>query len=420
MINYLEKLLDGQKVEWRKLGEVAEFSNTGVDKKLKANEQKVRLLNFVDVFQNQYINNQTPTMIVTAPDKKISNCNILKGDVFITPSSEIIDEIGQSAMAVEDFDNAVYSYHIMRLRIFNKELLQPEFLNYLFQSDFLRRQIKLNAQGITRFGLTQPKWKSLQIPIPPLSVQKEIVKILDKMTELEAMLEAMLEAELTLRRKQYDYYRNALLDFNNQSGGVIAKFYSGSLKNVEWKTLGDIGEVRMCKRILKEQTADIGDIPFYKIGTFGKEANAFISRELFDKYKSKYPYPKLGDILISASGTIGRTVIFDGQDAYFQDSNIVWIENDEKQVLNKYLFYFYQVANWNIAEGGTIQRLYNDNLRKVKIPIPPLEVQNKIVTILDKFDTLTQSISEGLPHEIALRRKQYEYYREQLLNFPKP
>ncbi|OBX05295.1 restriction endonuclease subunit S [Gallibacterium genomosp. 3] len=181
--------------------------------------------------------------------------------------------------------------------------------------------------------------------------------------------------------------------------------------------MGEIGEVRMCKRILKEQTADTGEIPFYKIGTFGKEANAFISRELFNEYKSKYSYPKKGNILISASGTIGRTVIFDGKDAYFQDSNIVWIENNESVVLDKFLFYLYQVIKWNIAEGGTIQRLYNDNLKKIKIPIPHIEEQKRIVDILDKFDTLTNSISEGLPKEIELRNKQYEYYREMLLGF---
>ncbi|EKB60190.1 hypothetical protein HMPREF9700_01227 [Bergeyella zoohelcum CCUG 30536] len=189
--------------------------------------------------------------------------------------------------------------------------------------------------------------------------------------------------------------------------------------NLQWKTLGEIGEVRMCKRIFKEQTSEIGEIPFYKIGTFGKTPNAYIARELFEEYKSKFSYPKKGDILISASGTIGRTVIFDGKDAYFQDSNIVWIENDEKKVLNKFLFYFYQITNWNVAEGGTIQRLYNDNLKKIKIPIPPIEEQKRIVNILDKFDTLTNSITEGLPKEIELRRKQYEYYREKLLSFNK-
>ncbi|MBB1574317.1 MAG: restriction endonuclease subunit S, partial [Flavobacteriaceae bacterium] len=125
---YIAHLLNGAEVEWKPLGEVCEFSNTGVDKKTIEGEKKVKLLNFVDVFHKQYITKETPTMIVSASDKKILDCNILKGDVFITPSSEILDEIGYSATAIEDIEGAVYSYHIMRLRIYDKEVLHPEYL----------------------------------------------------------------------------------------------------------------------------------------------------------------------------------------------------------------------------------------------------------------------------------------------------
>lgn len=175
----------------------------------------------------------------------------------------------------------------------------------------------------------------------------------------------------------------------------------------------------MCKRILKAQTTSSGDIPFYKIGTFGGQADAFIPRALFEEYKRKYSYPRQGDILISASGTIGRAVIYDGSDAYFQDSNIVWLEHGEELVLNKYLFYLYRTIKWRAAEGGTIQRLYNDAIRQTLIPIPPLEEQERIVRLLDEFDTLTSSLTEGLPREIELRRQQYAYYRDQLLSFPR-
>ena len=99
----------------------------------------------------------------------------------------------------------------------------------------------------------------------------------------------------------------------------------------------------MCKRIFNHQTSETGDIPFYKIGTFGKEADAYIPIDLFLEFKEKYPYPKKGEILMSASGTIGRTVVFDGSEAYFQDSNIVWIENNEELITNAFLFYVYQV-----------------------------------------------------------------------------
>ena len=181
---------------------------------------------------------------------------------------------------------------------------------------------------------------------------------------------------------------------------------------VEFKMLGEIGNVSMCKRILKHETSEIGDVPFYKIGTFGKEANAFISFETYEKYKRLYSFPKKGEVLISASGTIGRTVIFDGEPAYFQDSNIVWISNDETQVTNLFLYYFYQTKPWQVSSGGTIARLYNDNILRTKIPVPPLEVQAEIVRILDKFTELTTELAT----ELANRKKQYAYYREKLLN----
>ena len=173
----------------------------------------------------------------------------------------------------------------------------------------------------------------------------------------------------------------------------------------------------MCKRILKSETSATGDVPFFKIGTFGKVADAYITREQFEKYSTQYAYPHPGDILISAAGTIGRAVIFNGQPAYFQDSNIVWIAHDESIVLNKYLYYYYKLQPWSVSSGGTIARLYNDNLRKTNIPVPPIKEQQRIVDILDRFDKLCNDITDGLPAEIAARQKQYEYYRDKLLDF---
>jgi type I restriction enzyme S subunit len=186
---------------------------------------------------------------------------------------------------------------------------------------------------------------------------------------------------------------------------------------VEFATLGDIGDVCMCKRIFKEQTESVGDVPFYKIGTFGKEPDAFISQELFDEYKSKYSFPKVGDILISAAGTIGRTVIYNGEPAYFQDSNIVWLDNNESRLLNEFLYYLYTLQPWAVSSGGTIARLYNDNIRKTKIPIPPIPVQQKIVSTLDKFTELEAELEVQLQAELTARKKQYEYYRNTLLTF---
>ena len=173
----------------------------------------------------------------------------------------------------------------------------------------------------------------------------------------------------------------------------------------------------MCKRILKAETKPEGDVPFFKIGTFGKTPDAYISQEIYDEYRKSYPFPKTGDILISAAGTIGRTVIYDGKPAYYQDSNIVWIDNDERTVLNRYLYYCYALKPWAVSTGGTIARLYNDNISKAKIPVPPLSEQRRIVAILDRFDALCNDLTSGLPAEIEARRKQYEYYRDKLLTF---
>ncbi|GAA7512686.1 hypothetical protein ckin132_06420 [Helicobacter pylori] len=136
---------------------------------------------------------------------------------------------------------------------------------------------------------------------------------------------------------------------------------------------------------MKHQTTPYGEIPFYKIGTFGNTADAFISKKLFLEYKTKYSFPKKGDILISASGTIGRAVIYDGKPAYFQDSNIVWIDNDETLVKNDFLFYAYSNIKWN-TEYTTILRLYNDNFRNTLIPLPPLNEQIAIANILSDVD----------------------------------
>ncbi len=150
--------------------------------------------------------------------------------------------------------------------------------------------------------------------------------------------------------------------------------------------LGDLGEIRMCKRILKEETNTKAGIPFYKISTFGNKADVFIDREKFLEYKEKYSYPKKGDILISAAGTIGRTVVFNGEESYFQDSNIVWIENDESKVLNEYLFYCYKNIKWYTSTGSTILRLYNDNIRNSEIIAPDISTQKKIADVLSCID----------------------------------
>ena len=175
---------------------------------------------------------------------------------------------------------------------------------------------------------------------------------------------------------------------------------------VDWevKRLGEVGEPLMCKRVLKCQTTDSGDIPFYKIGTFGKIADTYISRPLFELFRKQYSYPKKGDILLSAAGTIGRTVVFDGEDAYFQDSNIVWVDNDESIVCNDYLHWYYKVINWQTEDGGIVSRLYNNNLRNSCIAIPPLPEQKAIAEALSDVDALLAAMTTLIEKKRAIKQ----------------
>lgn len=182
--------------------------------------------------------------------------------------------------------------------------------------------------------------------------------------------------------------------------------------------LGDIGKISMCKRILKSQTNEVSGIPFYKISTFGGIADVFIDEAIFNEYKEKYSYPKKGDILISAAGTVGKTIIYNGEDAYFQDSNIVWIDNNEKIVTNQYLYYFYQTNPFVSTNGSTIKRLYNDNIRETKIKnVPSIEDQNRVTKVLEYLDqkiALNNQINEELE---AMAKTLYDYWFVQF-DFP--
>ena len=155
----------------------------------------------------------------------------------------------------------------------------------------------------------------------------------------------------------------------------------------EQRKLGELGSVAMCKRIFKEQTTEQGDVPFYKIGTFGGTPDAFISRELFDEYQRLYQFPKVGDILISAAGTIGRTIVYQGDPAYYQDSNIVWLQHDER-LDNGFLLQFLNGKSWSSLEGSTLKRLYNKDLLNAEIATPSPDEQHQIGSTFAKLDDI--------------------------------
>lgn len=181
--------------------------------------------------------------------------------------------------------------------------------------------------------------------------------------------------------------------------------------------LGEIGEIRMCKRILKSETNPYFGIPFYKIGTFGKIADAFIDPLLYKHYKKSYSFPRKGDVLISAAGTIGKSVIYNGEDAYFQDSNIVWIEHDQSIVLNEFLYYLLNSIKWIPSKGSTIFRLYNDDIRNKEVFIPSIKEQRGIVSVLSSIDRkieLNRTINQNLE---AMAKQLYDYWFVQF-DFP--
>ena len=323
------------------------------------------------------------------------------GDVMMTR----IGSVG--VCTVVDRNEALAFYVSLALLRPQLDKVQSRFLKYAIESIHGRKELRkrtlINAVPIK---INKDDIGKVTIPLPPIEIQSEIVHTLDNYTENVVKLQNQLTAELTARQKQYTFYRNKLLTFGGNEKAKIVKI-----------SLGDIGPICMCKRILKSQTNTVEGVPFYKIGTFGKKADAYISKETFDEYRSKYSFPKKGDVLISAAGTIGRTVVYDGKPAYFQDSNIVWIDNNESVVLNSYLRYCYELKPWKVSSGGTIQRLYNDNIAKAIITVPSLDVQNRIVNVLDNFEKICSDLNIGLPAEIEARQKQYEYYRDKLLTF---
>ena len=250
------------------------------------------------------------------------------------------------------------------------------------------------------FGTGQPlvkasELKSLELMMP--TDMKEQMQIGAYFSELDNLI--------ALHQRKYDKLTNVkksmLEKLFPKNGASVPKIrFKGFSDAWEQRKVGEVGSVSMCRRIFKEQTSESGDIPFYKIGTFGGQADAYISSELFAEYRSKYPYPKEGDILISASGSIGRTVEFTGKNEYFQDSNIVWLSHDDR-LNNTFLKCFYSVVKWAGIEGSTIKRLYNDNILNTVISMPSVAEQKRIGTFfkeLDNLITLHQCKLEKLKH----------------------
>ena len=326
---------------------------------------------------------------------------IMKDDILITGGGTI------GIPYVVPSDEPIYVKDADLLCIQKSKEFNSRFLYHYFLSTEFRKYLENITHNATIAHYTISQIENTPVPLPPLDVQNRIVNVLDNFEKICSDLNIGLPAEIEARQKQYEYYRDKLLTFAENGNTILSRAEQSRaeqgralIKLLQYVfgyvriSLGDIGSICMCKRILKSQTNTVSGVPFYKIGTFGKEADAYISQETFNEYRSKYNFPKKGDVLISAAGTIGRTVVYDGKPAYFQDSNIVWIDNDESIVLNSYLRYCYELKPWKASEGGTIPRLYNDNIAKAVIAVPPIEEQKRIISILDRFDSICNDLDK--------------------------
>ena len=289
----------------------------------------------------------------------------------------------EHAVAVTDENDAgkLVSHRFPQFSL--SEELDPKFLKFIILDEDFRHHLWLASPGGAGRNrvLNINEMLQYEIMIPNVPEQRKIARLLIDLDNL-----------ITLHQRKLDRLKNikkSMLDkMFPKDGEVVPEIrFKGFTDAWEQRKLGEVGSVSMCRRIFKEQTSESGDIPFYKIGTFGGQADAFISEELFAEYRSKYPYPKEGDILISASGSIGRTVEFTGGNEYFQDSNIVWLSHDDR-LDNTFLKYFYSVVKWAGIEGSTIKRLYNDNILHTVISMPSVAEQKKIGAFFKELDHL--------------------------------
>lgn len=423
----IEKLLKGVEVEWKTLGEVCEI-NTG---------QKPPII--LDKPTNfDYINAGTSKSGYC----KNSNC---EGDTVTTPSR------GQGGIGYVGYQSHPFWLGPLcyKLKSTDQSILINKFLFYFLQSEcqlILGLKKEGGVPAINKYDLA-----NILIPIPPLEIQKEIVRILDKFS----MLTAELQAELQARKSQYEYYRNQLLTYpmeESDQPSLRSSRSATSIQNsdtpmqplstsnphtgnsvlqprgkVEWETLGEIFNLKNGYTPSKsnQEYWENGTIPWFRMEDIrenGRVLNKSIQYVNSCAVKGGKLFPA-NSIIVATSATIGEhaliTVPFLSNQRF---TNLSLKKEYADKFLIRFLFYYsFVLDEWckNNITIGNFAGVDMIGFKKFLIPIPPLEEQKRIVSILDKFDILTTSITEGLPKEIELRQKQYEYYRDMLLSFPK-
>jgi len=297
------------------------------------------------------------------------------GDILIAKTGATI---GKCCVVPSYVEKANITSSVGKISVDQKRML-PKFLLYWFLTPYFQKYLWSISTRAAQPGFNIADMKLFKVPLPPLAEQQRLVHVLDEALEGIAIARANAEKNL----------QNARMLFESHLRFSLIKSGEGWAQ----AQLGSIGRVLMCKRILKEQTNQISGVPFYKIGTFGKVADSYIPVEVFEKYRSQFAYPKRGEVLLSAAGTIGRRVTFDGEPSYFQDSNIVWIKNDESVILNEYLYHYYSICDFKPSIGTTIKRLYNADLRSVVVFFPQsLAMQRKLVSQIVELESAAEHL----------------------------
>ena len=267
--------------------------------------------------------------------------------------------------------------------IHSKRPNSQEFL-YQWLLSYEPRWVNI-SQGGTFDAINSDDLKQVGLAVPSPSEQQKIAECLSSVDELMAAQARKVDALKT-------HKKGLMQQLFPREGETQPRLrFPEFQKGAEWvqKTVGGVSDVLMCKRIFAEETNPSEGIPFYKIGTLGGVPDAFISREKFEDYKSRYNYPRKDEVLITCSGTVGKCLPFDGKDAYFQDSNIVWLDNPTGEVSNKFLLMLLSNVNWGSLNSTTITRIYGPDLRGLAIKYPEDEAeQQRIASCLSSLDAL--------------------------------